>query len=114
MTLARAFRLLLLAAALLAGWQGALLHPLEHHDSRGGLVHVAGIYGPQSDSQHKSGNDPNALCDVIAALTACVEGSPPIAVAAHQEHDPLPALHRPAPAGATAPPYRSQAPPALL
>jgi hypothetical protein len=97
----------LIAAALLAGWQAALLHPLEHLDSGGGFVHLAdGHPGtPQPDGSQ--------LCDALAALTAC---------AAHAQ----PAFESPAPSRqklfgyenrqrvAEAPPFLAQGPPALL
>lgn len=53
--LARVF----LVVALLAGWQAALLHPLQHSDA-GGLVHLGG-----------KPSDKSAACDVLAALAAC-------------------------------------------
>jgi hypothetical protein len=55
--LARVF----LAVALLAGWQSALQHPIEHVDELGELVHR---HGGHSDE----GAEP--LCDLLAALTA--------------------------------------------
>jgi hypothetical protein len=53
--LARVF----LVVALLAGWQAALLHPLQHADA-GGLVHLGG-----------KPSDKSAACDVLAALAVC-------------------------------------------
>lgn len=105
MTLARALRLVL-AAALLAAWQGALVHPLEHADGHGGLVHLS------SDTGHDDeGSGPNALCDAIAAVAACVDGRIVLAV-------PSPAVAEIAAAASVAflrgvppPAYRSQAPP---
>jgi hypothetical protein len=99
-TLAR----LLIAIALLAAWQAALVHPLKHVDTLGGYVHLGGA-DPHPDKSE--------LCDALAALTAC----------AAQGALGVPAI---APRGATAPstryaarqaeppPFLSQAPPALL
>jgi hypothetical protein len=56
---------LVVVAALLAGWQAALLHPLQHSDAHGGFLHLDGKPSGQPD---KSG-----LCDVLAALTACAQ-----------------------------------------
>lgn len=110
MKLHRALRLLL-AAVLLAAWQGALLHPLKHHDLSGGFVHVAGGNAPHG-SGDKGG--PNELCDAIAAVAVCVGGALPVSVGAIAQLDPLielPSWHaRLAPRLA----YRSQAPPSLL
>lgn len=106
--LAHALRLLL-AAALLAGWQQALVHPLVHVDEEGHFVHPAG----GCDSHEKEGSGgADALCDAIAALAACVDTagfgdvSPPAA-----------GVHRAGAAicfspGSSAPPYFGQAPPA--
>jgi hypothetical protein len=99
--LARLARVLLIAA-LLAGWQAALVHPLEHSDGHGGLVHLGG--------DHSDGSE---LCDALAALTACAP------------HANL-AFDAPAPARdsalsaetewrlAEAPPFLAQGPPAPL
>jgi len=55
---------LLLAAALLVGWQSALEHPLEHVDEHGGFVH-------KSDP-HDSSNADGPLCDAIAAVAVAI------------------------------------------
>jgi hypothetical protein len=92
---------LLLVAALLAGWQAALLHPLQHADGAG-LVHLGG------KPSHKS-----AACDALAALTAC-------APQAHLEFDlPVPARQSPVSSStewrlAEPPPFLAQAPPSFL
>ena len=52
----------LLALALIAAWQSALQHPIEHVDELGEFVH---LHGGHSDE----GGEP--LCDLLAALTAC-------------------------------------------
>lgn len=100
-----------LIALLLAAWQGALLHPLKHRDSSGGFIHLAGSSLPQG-SGDKGG--PNALCDAIAAVAACVGGALPLSIGALVQLNPVTELPgwqaRLAPRLA----YRSQAPPALL
>jgi len=100
---------LILALALLAGWQLALVHPLTHLDAQGGYVHLGG--GHSEDGKSAS---PDGLCDAIAALAACV---------------PKTAQGSPAPCGrdafsgsfdcsirlaAAAPPFLSQGPPPSL
>ena len=109
MTLQRLLRLVL-ALALLAAWQVALVHPLKHSNAQGGLVHFAG-------AQHGSGESnsaPNALCDAIAAVAACVGGANHTVVAAPCGADAIPLLLSEAPPSAPTLAYRSQAPPALL
>ena len=59
---------LLLAAALLAGWQSALEHPLEHVDGHGEFVHAAGGHDPH---EHEGG-EASAQCDAIAAIAVAV------------------------------------------
>jgi hypothetical protein len=104
--LARLARVIL-AVALLAGWQAALLHPLEHSDAHGGLVHLGdGRPGtPQSDGSQ--------LCDALAALTACA----PHTQSAFEP--PVPDRHKLSSSEtgrrlADAPPFLAQGPPALL
>ena len=98
---------IVLAAALLAGWQGALLHPLQHFDSQGALVHLAdGHAGDQ-----KSGK--SELCDTLAALTACVADAAP-ALACIDCSETYRACDRSELLAAQAPPFLAQGPPALL
>lgn len=59
-----------LAVALLAAWQNALVHPIEHVDEAGGFVHLTGGH----DGEQRNGNAPDPLCDVVAAVAACVNG----------------------------------------
>jgi hypothetical protein len=66
--IARVLRLLLVVA-LLAGWQASLLHPLEHRDEAGALVHLAN--GADADSHEHDTGGKSLLCDLIAALAAC-------------------------------------------
>ena len=62
--LARLARVLIVLA-LLAGWQAALQHPIQHVDSKGGLVHLGDGHSGKKTSQGSK------LCDALAALTAC-------------------------------------------
>lgn len=66
--IARVLRLLLVVA-LLAGWRASLLHPLEHRDEAGALVHLAN--GADADSHEHDTDGKSLLCDLIAALAAC-------------------------------------------
>lgn len=92
-----------LIAALLAGWQAALVHPLEHHGKRGELVHLG-------QDQQRS---PGSLCDALDDLTACAPAAPAVVAAAPAVHAVfLP--HHAAPRAADAPPFLSQGPPSLL
>jgi hypothetical protein len=102
MSLARALRLLL-ALALLVAWQNALVHPLAHLDHDGGLVHL--------DGGHDEGDGANASCDAIAAVAAVIGGGAAMDTAqvSHSEqfHPAKAAASMSAPLLA----YRSQAPP---
>ena len=69
---------LFLTVALLAGWQAALLHPLQHVNGQGGLVHVTDGESGKTDSGS------SGLCDALAALTACAPVAPPALQAAHR------------------------------
>ena len=98
-----------LAAALLFAGQAALLHPLQHVDKHGALVHV----GDGQSRSHDSSDSSGKLCDVLASLTAFA--SAPIAIPAVT----IPTQFQPAyRAGelriSGAPPFLSQGPPALL
>ena len=102
--LARLARVLLVVA-LLAGWQAALVHPLQHLDEHGSLVHLDG-----------KGSKPSAkseLCDALAALTACAPEAK-LAFAAPSAGE----QGRPSTAtewrAAIAPPFFSHGPPTLL
>ena len=102
--LARLARVLLVVA-LFAGWQAALVHPLEHTGANGGLVHLAGDPDKQPEK--------SVLCDVVAALAACAASAP---AALH----PLSAVSPASVAGEAfwhlteAPPFLAQGPPELL
>jgi hypothetical protein len=90
--------------ALLAGWQAALVHPLEHVDTLGGFVHL-GDGEPNPDK--------SLLCDALSALTACaaVAGLAFTAIApAEPRLVPLRLEAR----QAEPPPFFSQAPPTSL
>lgn len=99
----RRFARALLAFALIAGWQAALLHPIQHVDKFGALVHAG----------ERSGSTTELLCDKLAALTACVPEAPALYAAA-PPHLPLIEVLQDAPRIAQAPPFLSQGPPSLL
>ena len=92
-----------LAFALLAGWQAALLHPLEHVDSHGALVHAG------QDHQ----KTPGELCDQLNALTACAPAAA-VALAVAEVFQEFPLQRSGAPRVAEALPFLSQGPPTLL
>lgn len=99
---------LLLVLALLAGWQAALLHPLQHRDENGRYVHLG---APDAGK-----GQPAKLfaCDALASLAACAPqtqaGLPPLCCG-----QDLPATSDfAARLAAAAPPFLSQGPPALL
>jgi hypothetical protein len=100
-----------LAVALLAAWQNSLVHPVAHVDHAGQLVHAATGAAGQHDEQ---GSGPNALCDAIAAVAACVGGAalPPLAV--EDASESFSGSRRGGAHNAPLLAYRSQAPPALL
>jgi hypothetical protein len=68
--LARSLRVFL-AVALLAAWTNALVHPIAHVDEAGEFVHLAGGHAGDSRNEHA----PDPLCDAVAAVVACVNGS---------------------------------------
>ncbi|HEX6318818.1 MAG TPA: hypothetical protein VFZ84_08075 [Burkholderiales bacterium] len=98
-----------LALALLAGWQLALVHPLKHLDSQGSYVHL----GDDHSHDRKPGST-DGLCDVIAALAACAPdtaaGQPPLCCGL-QAADSLDFAAR---LSTASPPFLSQGPPVLL
>ena len=108
MNLARSLRVLL-AVALLAAWQNALVHPIEHVDEAGGFVHLAGGH----EGEQRNGNAPDPLCDAVAAITACVSASTGYVFAVPQGAT-VPLAPRATGSGsAIFLAYRSQAPPGL-
>jgi hypothetical protein len=94
----------LLVAVLLAGWQAALLHPLQHVDEGGSFVHLADGH---------SGNPQSEQCDVLAALTACASPAP-ASLAPVSSVQPLPDFSGSELRAAQAPPFLSRGPPAVL
>lgn len=82
------------------------MHPLEHADRHGGLVHLSGHAGHDEE-----GSGPNALCDAIAALAACMDGRLSLALPALAAADISAAAPATVPRGVPPPAYRSQAPP---
>jgi hypothetical protein len=97
---------LLLVAALLAGWQAALVHPLEHVDAEGALVHA----GHDGDSPADRAEN---LCDAFAALTACAAQAA-LALEAEQSREKHSRFAAERLRRADPPPFLSQGPPALL
>jgi hypothetical protein len=97
--LARVF----LVIALLAGWQTALQHPIEHVDELGEFVHL-------HDGQSHDGSEAEPLCDTLAALTACAFEARVFSVV-HVPHYEAPSHSPNAPRAAQAPPFLSQGPP---
>ena len=95
---------LLLALALVSGWQTALEHPIVHVDELGELVHA---------HDGHSHEDSGPLCDTLAALTACA-ASAQLPCPASPAVDPLPQPQQGAPRAAEAPPFLSHGPPASV
>jgi hypothetical protein len=89
----------LLVISLLAGWQAALQHPIEHVDELGALVHVPGGHGEGS-----------VRCDVLAALTVCAPDKLAFANDDSADHV-VPSYFLDAPRVAQALPFLSQGPP---
>ena len=102
---------LTLAAVLLAAWQAALQHPIEHVDELGEFVHVHS--GHAHDDGHPDGPDAGSLCDLLAALTACAAQAG-IAFAGSFSEYKAPEYPVSAPRLAEAPPFLSQGPPASV
>jgi hypothetical protein len=98
---------LLLAAVLLAGWQAALQHPVQHLDSKGGLVHLG------DGHSGKRTPDGSKLCDALAALTACAAHSPALFESPATDHHAF-CFSASRPRAAEAPPFLAQGPPVLL
>ena len=103
MNLARSLRLLL-AVALFAAWQNALVHPLVHVDGHGGFVHLA-----DGDAGKGNAGDPN--CDAIAAIAVCVGGSTAFILSVPRGVDAFASRHADVVRGIRFPAYQSQAPP---
>jgi hypothetical protein len=110
MTALRRLGFVLLAAVVVAGWQVALLHPVEHVDERGGFVHAASDHSRSEDGSGPSG----LLCDALAALTACASPAPAVPAALSSAEGALPLLDAGPLLPSPAPPFFAQAPPALL
>jgi hypothetical protein len=102
--LARLVRVLLVVA-LLAGWQAALQHPIEHVDELGEFVHL------HSGHSHEDGSDAGPLCDALAALTAVTATALVFAAAHAADYEAL-SYSIDAPRIAQAPPFLSHGPPA--
>ena len=102
--LARLARVLLVLS-LLAGWQAALQHPIEHVDELGEFVHLP------SGHSHDNGPGGELLCDALAALTACAPAAQILFEQHFSQYD-IPSRPVDAPRVAQAPPFLSQGPPA--
>ena len=101
--LARVF----LVVALLAGWQLALVHPLQHVAVDGSLVHLSDPHSGKSPAES------SALCDALAALTACTSNSTPV-LAFFPLAPQSVALPLFMAASRSGPPFFAQGPPALV
>jgi hypothetical protein len=102
---------LVLVLALLAGWQAALLHPLEHVDDHGHLVHVV----DQHSHDDGDSSDPSSkLCDAFAALTACAPDGAIVFLGCSPASQKASFVFESAPRAAEAPPFLAQAPPTFL
>ena len=109
MALSRTLRLVV-ALALLAAWQSALVHPLRHVDANGEYVHLAG--GAKNQGDKSNGSKP--LCEAIAAVAVCIGASAEAASFVPRGVASIVATLSISLRGAPALAYRSQAPPALL
>jgi hypothetical protein len=98
-----------LALALLAGWQLALVHPLKHFDAQGGYVHLAGGH-----SHDRKSGSADALCDAIAALAACAPEIPVGPSPLCSGHDAPASCDFTSRLAAAVPPFFAQGPPASL
>lgn len=103
MSLAGKLGRLLLAVALLAGWQAALEHPVRHVDEHGGFVH-----GSQDQ-----GGAAQLACDAIAAVAAVIGGAAPALSCPHSGAERI-ASHVFSPASPAFVSPSSRDPPALL
>src|SRR5688500_20182817 len=105
--LARPARLLLVLA-LLAGWQAALLHPLQHRDENGRYVHL----GVPDSGKGQPGKF--FACDALASLAACAPGTPAGWPPLCGRQDLPATADFAARLAAAAPPFLAPGPPALL
>jgi hypothetical protein len=96
---------LALVLVLLSGWTEGLLHPLEHTDEAGRLVHLHGGGNPAGTAADK-------LCDVLGGLPClpahATLGAPPAASRS------IPGASTTIAPGGEPPPFLAQGPPALL
>lgn len=102
MVLARSLRVLLVVA-LLAAWQNALVHPIEHVDEAGALVHLPDGHGDE--------DSPDPLCDAIAALAVSITGNSNAVVAFSRASEKPDVRESGISTGSRFLAYRSQAPP---
>jgi hypothetical protein len=116
MTALRFFARFLLALALLASGQTALVHPIEHVDEHGHFVHLYGNDGQDARGENDSneGDPSQRLGESLATLTACAAGTAHFFPAGHAQHDRVVPWYKGAPRLADAPPFLSQGPPASV
>jgi hypothetical protein len=102
--------------ALLASWQSALEHPLEHVDEHGHFIHLHGNDGgdARGDNDGHESDPSDRLGESLAALTACAAATALALPAAQARHDPVLPWRQGAPRAAEAPPFLSHAPPASV
>jgi hypothetical protein len=106
---------LLLAAALLAAWQAALEHPIEHVDEHGHLVHVSGANGGDARGENDHEGDPSdRLGEALAALAACAPTAALDCLAEFASTHEVPRPKSVALRAAEPPPFLSQGPPASV
>jgi hypothetical protein len=114
MVLARKLARLFLVAALLAGWQASLEHPLRHVDAQGAFVHLAGGergHATRHDGGNGHGGAPQLLCDAIAGVAAVVGNHDAPAFQSCAATHAVPAFRGGDAGGAPRLAYRSHAPP---
>lgn len=101
-----------LALALLAAWQAALLHPLEHVDEHGRFVHLAGTDGgdARGENDHQDREPSDRLGDSLAALAACAVQVQVFSGDPRPDYR-IPSYPARAPRVADAPPFHSHGPP---
>jgi hypothetical protein len=102
---------LTLVLALLSGWSAGLLHPFEHVDADGRLVHLFGVSA--GGDRQPAAPAADKLCDVLAGLAACLPGTA-ASVPDFGAAQPVAGDFADEPFAAAAPPFFAQGPPTLL
>jgi hypothetical protein len=105
------------AVVLLAVWQAALLHPLQHVDEHGGFVHRAGADGRDARGENDGPRGPinpsDRLGDLFAALAFCAPDAPAVFAQFICDQE-LPVQRFGEPRASAPPPFFAQGPPALI